>query len=279
LSAAADIRYEALTERQRRFAEHYARTGNGAESCRLAGYANKAARIAAQQVLSNSNVVALVDELRKERLNALGVRPDRVLEELAASAFVDPKDVFDENDDVLPVRRMPHRVRRAIKKIRVREHYDKKTGEQIGRDIDIEFNDKLRANEILGRHLGILKETPIQVNQQNVFAAIVERAQGTSLIPAILRDEDDAANNLDEANTIQGEIIEKIDAPSRTMASDDALSAFRDIDDGDGDDTEDDTSVVEATPVDDDEAQRTVPESERRAFKSLWRGRRRRSPI
>lgn len=241
--SAADTSTRALTERQRRFAEHYARTGNGAESCRLAGYANKAARIAAQQVLSNSNVVALVDELRKERLEQLGVRPDRVLEELAASAFVDPKDAFDDDGDLLPVRRMPHHVRRAIKKIRIREHYDKKTGEQIGRDVDIEFNDKLRSNEILGRHLGILKEQPVQVSQTNVFAQIVAAAQGTALQPIEQRDDDDPAN------TIEGEIIDKTDAPAPNMASDDTLTAFNSIDDGDDDDTEDYPSVTDPSPV------------------------------
>ncbi|MGJ0533088.1 MAG: terminase small subunit [Methylocystis sp.] len=265
MSAAAETSTRALTTRQRRFAEHYAMSGNGAESARLAGYAYKIARISAQEVLSNPNVVALVDELRKERLEQLGVRPDRVLEELAASAFVDPKDVFDENDDLLPVRRMPKVTRRAIKKIRIREHYDKKTGEPIGRDVDIEFNDKLRANEILGRHLGILKEQPIQVNQQNVFAAIVERAQGTALQPISQRDDDDSAN------TIEGEIIEKTDAPTTNMASGDALAAFNAID---GDEAEgEDDAEVQAT--DEADAERMTSERERSAFRPLWRRRRR----
>lgn len=245
MSVAADTSTRALTTRQRRFAEHYAMSGNGAESARLAGYAYKIARISAQEVLSNPNVVALVDELRKERLEQLGVRPDRVLEELSASAFVDPKDVFDEDGDLLPVRRMPKVTRRAIKKIRIRKHFDKKTGEQIGEDIDVEFNDKLRANEILGRHLGILKETPVQINQQNVFAAIVERAQGTSLIPTMSRDDDDSANAIDEANTIEGEIIDKTDAPP-PMASGDALAAFNNMTDDDTEDDEEDEKAEEA---------------------------------
>jgi len=278
VSAAADTSTRALTTRQRRFAEHYAMSGNGAESARLAGYAYKIARISAQEVLSNPNVVALVDELRKERLEQLGVRPDRVLEELSASAFLDPKDIFDEDGDLLPVRRMPKVTRRAIKKIRIRKHFDKKTGEQIGEDIDVEFNDKLRANEILGRHLGILKEQPVQVAQTNVFAAIVARAQGTELIPLMSRNDDDPANGIDYGEQIiDGEIIEKSDTPRHDMASDDALMAFNNMTDDDTDDDEGERDdVAEASRIDNvEEVESKISERERSAFRPLWRRRRR----
>jgi hypothetical protein len=105
-----------------------------------------------------------------------------------------------------------------------------------GRDIDIEFNDKLRANEILGRHLGVLKEQPVQVNQQNVFAQIVAAAQGTSLLPVRTHADDDAANDIDDGErVIEGEVIEKSDAPPQHMASGDALAAFNAVDDGEED--------------------------------------------
>lgn len=152
-SVATEARRLGLTERQFRFAHFYAMSGVGADAAIRAGYAKTSARETASEILAKSNVADLVAELRKEHLNKLGVRTDRVLQELAASAFLDPNEVLDEDGDLLPVGRMPERARRAIKKIKVRNHYDKKTGEQTGRDVDVEFHCKLRATEILGRHL------------------------------------------------------------------------------------------------------------------------------
>lgn len=274
MSVSADTSQTALTERQRRFAEFYAVSGNGADAARRAGYARSGANVRGSEILANSNVVALIDQLRKERLSALGVRADRVLEELAASAFVDPRDVFDEDGNLLSIRRMPHRVRRAIRKIKVREHYCKKTGEMTGRDVEVEFNDKLRANEILGRHLGILKEQPIQVNQQNVFAAIVARAQGNSLMPITQRDDDDSANEMDESPVIEGELVEREDAPAN-MASDNAIAAFNSIDEGEEDEGGREHVAEVLTRA--DEAPQEDEALKRKDDFTLWRGRRRRN--
>jgi phage terminase small subunit len=277
VSAATDTSTRALTERQRRFAEHYAASGNGAYSARRAGYSNKSdgARIAAQEVLSNPNVVALVGELRKEHLSKIGVRPERVLEELASSAFVDPRDAFDEDGNVLSIRRMPHRVRRAIKKIKVREHYCKKTGEMTGRDVEVEFNDKLRANEILGRHLGVLKEQPVQVAQTNVFAEIIAAAQGSSLQPIAQRGDGDTANEI-EGDVIDGEVIEKEGTPAQPMASSDALAAFNAIADYDEDEGEDESASAQPSQQKTEaEIAAAVSETERNSFPTLWKRRRR----
>lgn len=273
-------KYPKMTERQKRFCELYALGGNRAKAARDAGYADGGASVVAGVLLAKPHIASWIDELRRVYLDEIGVRSDRVLDEIAASAFLDPKDVLDEDGDLLPIPEMPERARRAIKKIKVRNRYDKKTGEQTGRDVEIEFNDKLRANEILGRHLGILKEQPIQVAQTNVFAQIIESAQGSALMPIAQRDEDDTSNDLEgDAHVIEGEIVEKEDTPTTKMVGGNSLEAFNAIDGGeeetDAESESEQGAVVE--PVAKEEVERAIPESERRAFKSLWKRPRRRN--
>ena len=56
----------ALTHKQKLFIEHYAVTGNGAESSIKAGYSPKHARTYACELLSNPNISALVEKKRAE---------------------------------------------------------------------------------------------------------------------------------------------------------------------------------------------------------------------
>lgn len=51
-----------LSERQAKFVDHYALSGKGAESARLAGYGERGARVQACHLLANPNVSAAIRE-------------------------------------------------------------------------------------------------------------------------------------------------------------------------------------------------------------------------
>ena len=56
-----------LNPRQKKFAEHYAATGNAAEAARIAGYSETNARRQGQRLLStNVHVRGLVDEIQRQ---------------------------------------------------------------------------------------------------------------------------------------------------------------------------------------------------------------------
>jgi len=52
-----------LTPRQRRFAQHYVRCGNGAKAARLAGYSHRTARFIAHENLTKPDVRAFIEGL------------------------------------------------------------------------------------------------------------------------------------------------------------------------------------------------------------------------
>ena len=55
-----------MNERQRRFAQHYAATGNATEAAELAGYSPDTARAQGSRLLTNVNVKNYIAELQEE---------------------------------------------------------------------------------------------------------------------------------------------------------------------------------------------------------------------
>lgn len=53
-----------MTERQKKFAEHYAACGNAAQAAREAGYSERTARSQGQRLLTNADISAYVKELQ-----------------------------------------------------------------------------------------------------------------------------------------------------------------------------------------------------------------------
>ena len=53
-----------MNERQKRFAEFYAASGNAAEAARLAGYSEKTARSQGQRLLTDVDIMRYVRELQ-----------------------------------------------------------------------------------------------------------------------------------------------------------------------------------------------------------------------
>ena len=61
-----------MTERQKRFIDHYIQTANASEAARLAGYSERTARIHAAKLLAKTNIRESIDgrlkELESERI-------------------------------------------------------------------------------------------------------------------------------------------------------------------------------------------------------------------
>jgi phage terminase small subunit len=227
-----------LTERQRRFVDAYADHGNGAKAARQARYSEASARNIASDMLAKDYIQDAIKQRRKELVEQAGVRPDAVLRMIAAIATFDINEVLDDNGRVREMGEMSDVARRIVMGIDTTT-LSTKDGSSFTTTSRVKIPDRLRALELLARHLALFDDSvTVKGDAENPFVAIVRRAQGHALQPVAQRHDADADSNLDDsAPVIEGEIIEKSDAPSQTMASADALAAFNAIDDGD---TEDD---------------------------------------
>lgn len=86
-----------------------------------------------------------------ERSRRTGVNADRVVMELAKIAFVNAKDVINTETATVKAGALPEDTA-AIQSVKV------KTFGEDGLEREIKMADKLKALELLGKHLGMFKD-------------------------------------------------------------------------------------------------------------------------
>lgn len=87
----------------------------------------------------------------KRRLRRMEITQERVVQELAALAFVDIADMFDEEGKIKNIKDVKEEVRKAIKSFESIRDEKKRTRR-------FAMHDKLKALELLGKYLGVFKE-------------------------------------------------------------------------------------------------------------------------
>jgi phage terminase small subunit len=143
-----------MTDRQEKFCNEYLIDLNSTAAAIRAGYSVKSARQIGNENLTKPYIRARVDAAMAEQSKRTGINADRVVRELARVAFVDLTDLIDT--DTAAVK--PNATRddtAAIAGIRV------KTSTGVGGDSverEVKLCDKLKALELLGRHLGLFND-------------------------------------------------------------------------------------------------------------------------
>lgn len=141
----------ALSEKQERFVKEYLIDMNATQAAIRAGYSPKTANEQGARMLTKVSIRVRVDQLIAEQSRRTGITADRVVRELARVAFVNVPDVVDtETARVLPSASRDDTA--AIASVRVKESSGD-SGDSVEREV--KFADKLKALELLGKHLGM----------------------------------------------------------------------------------------------------------------------------
>lgn len=143
-----------LTRKQQRFVEEYLIDLNAAQAAIRAGYSAKTAKEIGYELLTKPHVRARVDEALAERSRRTGINQDRVVRELARIAFVNAIDVINM-DEATIVADATADDTAAIAAVRVK-HIPGEYGDGVEREIRLA--DKLKALELLGKHLGMFTD-------------------------------------------------------------------------------------------------------------------------
>lgn len=139
-----------LTDKQQRFVNEYLIDLNATQAAIRAGYSVKTATEIGCENLTKPNIQQAIAEKMAERSKRTGVNQDRVVLELAKIAFVKMTDIVDSNgkikdsatDDDLS----------CIESVKYK-YSDTDTGYSIEREVKV--GSKLKALELLGKHLGM----------------------------------------------------------------------------------------------------------------------------
>ncbi len=142
-----------MTEKQKIFADEYLIDLNATRAYRKAYPSVKRDETAAQagsRMLRNVKVAAYIQERMQERQKRTEITQDRVLQELAAIAFAKATDYAEVTDECVKIKDTKDLDEQQIRAI---------AGIKEGKfGIEVKLNDKEKALELLGRHLGMFKD-------------------------------------------------------------------------------------------------------------------------
>lgn len=168
-----------LTDKQKRFVNEYLIDFNGTQAYIRAGYkatSNKVAEANARKLLAKHSVQEYLNERQDALQKRTEITQDKVLKELAKIAFAngadfakvvtkktkrDQQEIEYQQVEIPDTDSLPEDKRSAIASIKETKY-----------GISVESHDKVKALELIGRHLGMFKdkvELTGDVNVHNPF--------------------------------------------------------------------------------------------------------------
>ncbi|SHO46781.1 terminase small subunit [Anaerocolumna xylanovorans] len=160
-----------LTAKQKAFVNEYLIDLNATQAAIRAGYSEKTANEQGARLLANVSISEFISKAMEERSKRTGITADQVLNELAMIAFANGADFAQVVEEpiivngryvkdpdtgqlrkqevvkIVPTDKLPEDKKRAI------------AGIKEGRyGVEVATCDKVKALELLGRHLGMFKD-------------------------------------------------------------------------------------------------------------------------
>ena len=177
----------ALTEKQARFVAEYLVDLNATDAAKRAGYSEKTAYAIGFENLRKPEIQDAIQTAMAQREKRTAITQDRVLQELARVAFANGTDfarvvVQEEPVEAVDEEGEPKTVIRRIQRVEIvdtgkvdAEKRSAIAGIKEGKfGIEVSSYDKLRALELLGKHLGMFEGKGGQKNaaENNLLQAI-----------------------------------------------------------------------------------------------------------
>ena len=142
-----------MTKKQKIFADEYLIDLNATRAYKVAYPRVKndeVARANGSRLLTNANVAAYIEKRMKERQERTQITQDMVVRELAAIAFARVTDYVNVKGGMVKIEDTSSLTEYQVKAL---------AGIKQGKNgIEVKLNDKLKAAELLGLHLGMFKD-------------------------------------------------------------------------------------------------------------------------
>lgn len=159
-----------LTDKQKRFVDEYLIDLNATQAAIRAGYSVNRASELGYQLLQKTTVCAEIQKCRQERERRTGITQDMVLKELANIGFAKVTDYAEIDGplvNIKPTDSLTEQQQAAIASI-----------EQGNFGIKLKLYDKVKALELLGKHLGMFDKPEGRrldmEEDDNLYQAIAE---------------------------------------------------------------------------------------------------------
>jgi phage terminase small subunit len=148
--------FSSLPPKQQQFVLEYLANGfNGTQAARKVGYAAANADTQASRLLANPKIALAIAERVKKITVKREITAERVLDEIAKMAFLDPRKLFRDGE-LVPIHELGDDTAASIAGIEVSEIKD--DGFVTGQLKKIKIADKTRSLEMLGRYLKLFTD-------------------------------------------------------------------------------------------------------------------------
>lgn len=143
-----------LSKKHKKFVDEYLIDLNSKQAAIRAGYSATTAHVTGMRLRNRPDIIAYLEERMLAREIRTDITQDQVLKEISRVAFSDPRGVMSWGPDgvVLKDSTMLTDDYAAI----VSEVSESKSKD--GGSLRLKLNDKMKALELLGRHLGMFKD-------------------------------------------------------------------------------------------------------------------------
>lgn len=143
-----------LTKKQQLFVDEYLIDLNATQAAIRAGYSTETAAVIGCENLIKPNIKDSICKAMAERSKRTGINADRIIQELAKIAFLNPTDVIDM--DEATVRGDSNRDdTAAIASVKVKR-IPTDNGDIVEREV--KTYDKIKALDLLGKHIGMFTD-------------------------------------------------------------------------------------------------------------------------
>lgn len=155
-----------LNAKRQRFVDEYLIDLNATQSAIRAGYSAKTANEQGARLLANASVQEAISKAMAERSKRTGINQDRVVLELARLGFVKITDVVDSHGKIKEDATEDDLA--CIESVKYKSS-ESETGSSVEREVKIAS--KLKALELLGKHLGMWNDKlDVNITQPIVIA-------------------------------------------------------------------------------------------------------------
>ena len=145
-----------LTPKQQRFVEEYLVDLNATQAAIRAGYSAKTAEWIGPQLLGKNHVAEAVRTGRAALSKRTEITQDRVLQEYARIAFLDPRKLFNSTGAPKPIHELDDDTAAAIVWLDVVQVGNAEVG--VGDVLKYKLADKKGALDSVARHLGMFND-------------------------------------------------------------------------------------------------------------------------
>jgi len=152
--------------KQERFVQEYLGNakGNATQAALNAGYSEKTAQEQSSRLLTNEAVQLAINERQQALREKASITQERIVEEYARIAFLDPRKFFDDDGKLIDIAHLDEDTARALGGLGYQIKYEGTTGNEVAVSLTFKsrVNCKIKALKGLSELLGfkVQKQAP-----------------------------------------------------------------------------------------------------------------------